>query len=201
MADAREITGRTPLDGVRGPIGGPADAGVVLAERRHLGKLILRGEPDDQAFLAGAAKGLGAAPPTEPNTVVSTTDATVIWLAPNEWLIVTAPGAEAALEAALGGALAETHHAITDVSDNATIIRLAGDAARTVMMKGCSIDLHPRVFAPGKSAQSHLAQALVTFWQVDAVPSYDILVRPSFAAYLWAWLVDAGGEYKVRVEA
>lgn len=200
MDEPRSGDGRTPLDGLIGPIGGPADAGVVLRERRHLGKLILRGEPSDETFIAGATKCLGAAPPREPNRTDIGDARTIVWLAPNEWLVVTDPGAEEALEAALSGALADTHHAVTNVSDNSTIIRLAGKAARTVMMKGCSIDLHPREFAPGRSAQSHLAQALVTFWQIDARPTYDIQVRPSFAAYLWAWLVDASLEFKLRIE-
>jgi len=50
-------------------------------------------------------------------------------------------------------------------------------------------------------AQSNLALANVILRQVDDVPSYDILVRPSFAKYLWDWLVDASLEVGYRVEA
>jgi sarcosine oxidase, subunit gamma len=205
MDEADNEDGATPLDGIIGtgayPLGGPSDAGVVLSERRHRGKLVLRGDPGDRNFLAGATKALGMAPPTKPNTTEGDPGTTIIWTAPNEWLVVTKPGAEAALEAALARSLGDLHHAVTNTSDHSTIIQLSGAAARTVMAKGCALDLHPRAFKPGNAAQSHLAQALVTFWQIDETPAYEILVRASFAAYLWAWLVDAGLEFGVRVEA
>ena len=190
----------TPLDRVIGPIGGPTEAGVVLSERRHRGKLVLRGEPNDKKFITGATKALGVSLPSKPNTAATIQSTVIIWTAPNEWLVVSEPGAEAALESALAGALAGTHHAITDVSDHSTIIRLSGAAARAVLAKGCAIDLHRRVFGVDQSAQTPLAKAQVTFWQVDETPRYDILVRASFAPYLWAWLTDAGLEFGVRVE-
>lgn len=200
MVDATLDQELTPLDGIIGPIGGPADAGVVLSERRHRGKLVLRGDPLDKTFLVGATKALGSAPPTEPNTAVSCSEGVVVWTAPNEWLVITEPGAESALEATLAEALDGIHFAVTDTSDHSTIIRLSGTRARAVMAKGCALDLHSREFKAGDAAQTHLAQAQVTFWRTDDVPTYDILVRASFAAYLWAWLVDAGLEYGVRLE-
>jgi sarcosine oxidase, subunit gamma len=201
MVDATLDQGLTPLDGIISPVGGPADAGVVLSERRHRGKLVLRGDLLDKAFLAGATRALGSAPPTTPNTTVSDPERVVVWTAPNEWLVITEPGAESALEAAIIEALDGVHYAVTDTSDHSTIIRLSGTRARAVMAKGCALDLHPRAFKAGDAAQAHLAQAQATFWQIDDVPTYDILVRASFAAYLWAWLVDAGLEFGVRVEA
>jgi sarcosine oxidase subunit gamma len=204
MAEAMLDDAPTPLDGIIGspkcPIGGPADAGVVLAERRHLGKLVLRGDPADRKLLGGAAKVLGVPLPVTPNTAVGEAGTTVVWTAPDEWLVITESGVEAALADALRRALKALHHAVTDTSDQSTVIRLSGSKARAVMAKGCAIDLHPRVFKPGSAAQSHLAKALVTFWQVDEAPRYDILVRASFAPYLWAWLTDAGLEFRVRVE-
>jgi sarcosine oxidase subunit gamma len=204
MADVMLDDTPTPLDGIIGsprcPVGGSSDAGVVLSERRHLGKLVLRGDPADKKFINGAAKVLGVTLPLEPNTTAGAAGTVAVWTAPDEWLVVTDPGAEAALAGALRGALKAVHHAVTDISDQSTIIRLSGSEARTVMAKGCAIDLHPRVFKPGSAAQSHLAKALVTFWQVDDAPGYDILVRASFAPYLWDWLTDAGLEFGVRVE-
>jgi sarcosine oxidase subunit gamma len=204
MVDLSRDDGLTPLDGIIGsadcPVGGPADAGVVLSERRHRGKLVLRGDPDDKTFLAGVTKALGMAPPTIPNTTAGDQETLIVWTAPNEWLLVTEPGAEVGVAEALSRALSAVHHAVTDTSDQSTVIRLSGRDARTVMAKGCALDLHPRVFTPGRAAQSHLAQALICFWQVDDAPSYDIVVRASFAAYLWAWLIDASLEFGARVE-
>ncbi len=201
MADATGIPARSPLDGAIGPAGGPADAGIVLRERPHLGKLVLRGDIADAGFADAAGRAIGAAPPAAPNSWVAAGERAVVWLGPDEWLVVVPPDGEEALAAALEEALAGVRHAATVVSDNATVVRLSGPRARAVMAKGCAIDLHPRVFGPGSAAQSRLAKASVAFWQVDDTPAYDILVRASFAAYLWEWLLDAGREYGVRIEA
>ena len=198
---ASEATsGRTPLDGVIGHPGGPADAGVVLQERRLLGKLVLRGQSDDPHFMFAVSGVLDGALPTAPNTTARHGAITVVWLGPDEWLLLTAPDAETALEMALVTALDGIDHAVTVTSDHSTVIRISGLAARAVMAKGCALDLHPRVFRPGNAAQSRLAKAGVAFWQVDDGPTYDIQVGASFAPYLWAWLNDAGKEFNVRVE-
>ncbi len=194
------IMTQSPLDGRIGPSGGSSNAGLVLRERRHLGKLILRGDIADARFVQTAADVLGVAPPAKPNSLVEHETVTVVWTAPDEWLVVAPPGAETELETALSDALAGLYHAITDTSDQTTVIRLSGTAARSVMAKGCAIDLHPRVFGTGSAAQSLLAKAHVTFWQVSDEPAYDIVVAASLAAYLWAWLTDAGQEFGLRIE-
>ncbi|EWM17999.1 sarcosine oxidase, subunit gamma [Kutzneria sp. 744] len=51
--------------------------------------------------------------------------------------------------------------------------------------------MHPRAFGPGRCAQTMLARAAVVLHQVDAGPTYRLLVRPSFAGYLTSWVRDA----------
>jgi sarcosine oxidase subunit gamma len=46
------------------------------------------------------------------------------------------------------------------------------------------------VFAPGRCAQTLLARAEVILHRVDE-ETFRVFVRPSFAAYLRAWLDDA----------
>jgi sarcosine oxidase subunit gamma len=60
------------------------------------------------------------------------------------------------------------------------------------------LDLHPRVFGPGRAAQSTLGRVSILIEQIDAAPTFEIVVGRSFAAYLWAWLVDAGLEFGLR---
>jgi sarcosine oxidase gamma subunit len=36
-----------------------------------------------------------------------------------------------------------------------------------------------------------VARTLVTLVQVDAAPTCELIVRRSFADYLWQWLLDA----------
>ncbi len=176
-------------------------AAVALSERPHRGQIDLRGR--GRAF-GEAVKGvLGFALPGRVNTAAGNRDLAkgprALWLGPDEWLVVTAPGGEAALAGALAKAVAETPAAVTDVGEGRTVIGLSGAEARPVLMKGCSLDLHPRAFAAGRCAQTRLAKASVILHQTSDAPAYDIYVHRSFAEYLWAWLTDAAREYGYRI--
>jgi sarcosine oxidase subunit gamma len=84
---------------------------------------------------------------------------------------------------------------VTDVSAQRTTLELSAPRARDVLAKGCSLDLHPRAFGPGRCAQTDLGRANVVLHQVDEGPTYELLVAGSLAAYLAAWLADAMEEY------
>lgn len=194
-------TARSPLDGHIGPVGGPSDAGVVLGEIRFQGKINLRGDVGDKAFRSAVAGSVGTEPPALSGKVAAAGERAILWLGPDEWLIVTPPGDEQAVKVALDSALAGMRASVVDVSDNYTTIRIAGAKTRWVLAKGWAIDLHPRVFGPGRVAQGNLALANVVLRQTDDAPGFEILVRPSFAKYLWDWLTDAALEVGYRVEA
>ncbi len=176
----------------------PNTVGVVLCERRFVGKINLRGRPNKR-FLAAVRAASGLEPPTEPNTAVGGNGRTALWLGPDEWLIVTAPGEEGATCASLRAMRLGQHFAVTDVGEGRGVIGLAGPRARDVLAKGCPLDLHPRAFGPGRCAQSTLAKALVILHQTSDRPDYDIYVDRSFADYLWTWLEDAAAEYGVAI--
>lgn len=188
---AQRLRMHTPLDDR------PAWQGrtAAIAERPHVGKVTLRGVPDLPAFREAAEARLGVALPLAPNTVTEGGGLTVSWVGPDEWLILTEPGAEGALIDGLREALAGVHAAVVDVGDYYTIIRLSGPRARDVMAKGCPLDLHPRAFGPGRCAGSLYGKAVIRLIQVDEAPTYDIMVRWSFADYLWRYLVDAAEEW------
>jgi sarcosine oxidase subunit gamma len=57
------------------------------------------------------------------------------------------------------------------------------------------------MFGVDRCAQSHLAKAPILIRQVDESPSFEIVVRRSFADYLWVWLEDAASEYQLAIEA
>ena len=180
--------------------GGMASAGsgsLSLCEMPVPGQIDLRGDPADPAFLDVVSAVLGCGLPLKPNTVAEAGDVTVCWLGPDEWLVLTPPGAEGDMVARLRDGLQGTHSAVVDVTGNRALIRISGTAARDVLAKGCSLDLHPRGFKPGDCAQTLIARCGVILHQRDDVPSYDLLPRRSFAEYLWLWLVDASAEFGV----
>ena len=117
--------------------------------------------------------------PVEANTVAELDGRLVLWLGPDEWLVVGAresdfPNADA----------------VVDVSANRVAFELDGAGAVDLLARGCSLDLDSSVFPPGRCAQTLVAQAQVILHRTGD-ETFRLLVRPSFAPYLRAWLEDA----------
>ena len=193
----------SPLDHYVKTTGGAAPgggAGVVVSERPFLGHLNLRGATSDRAFMGAVEGALGFALPVKPNTVASGDGLLALWLGPDEWLVVTPRDEQAAVADALREALSGMFASVTDISGGQTAITLSGGNAREVLAKGCSLDLHPRSFGEGTCAQTLVAGANVTLRLADPEPSFELIVRRSFAEYLALWLHDAALEFGVAVE-
>lgn len=178
---------------------------VRITEVPFLTQISVRLDPKSP-LVPTVADVLGAPLPVEPNTVAWPDGAggrAVLWLGPDEWLVLDEPGGAVAVEEALRSRT-ETiagDVSLVDVSAQRTTVDLAGTAARDVLSHGCGIDLHPSVLGVGRCAQTMLAKAGVVLLPVanDPVPAYRILVRASFARYLADWLLDASVEYREGV--
>ena len=169
-------------------------SGVQIGERPFQGHVNLRGDSGDDVFLKAAEGVLRLALPLVPNTVVDNADLKVLWLGPDEWLIITLPNGESAIVESLEAALGDMFSSVTDTTGGQTVIRLSGPSARDLLAKGGPLDLHPRVFGPGRCAQTLVAKAMATIIHVDDAPTFDLVIRRSFADYLRAWLQDAAME-------
>jgi sarcosine oxidase subunit gamma len=183
---------------------GITDAGVELAEIRHLDMLNLRGDATDAAFLSAVSSVIGTEPTTAPNTSAKgKDDIRILGLGPDEWLIVAQPGTGGDIATALRTALAGLFAPVVPIGDGRTTIRVAGPNARDVLAKGTAIDLHPAAFGSGQCAQTTIARTGALIHCQDAggaIPeTFQLIVAASFAEYLWTWLEDAGREYGVRV--
>lgn len=143
------------------------------------------------------ARLLGQGLPMDANTFTGD-GRRIYWLGPEEWLIATEAGDAANVCARLESLAQESHVAVNDLSGGYVALRLSGDDARTVLAKGCTLDLHPRVFAPGQCAQSGLAKANVLLAAVDDAPSFELIVRRSFADYVCRWLAYSARAHGVR---
>lgn len=177
------------------------EADISLGERPHRCKIDLRGNASDPGFLDAVEGVTGLRLPVEPNTTATAGDLSALWLGPNEWLIVGPAGRERDLAGRLRDALQGHHAAVTDVSEARTVIAVAGPSARDLLAKGTTLDLHPRVFGPGRCAQSGIAKTVMILHQLDDRPTFEIYVANSFADYLWTWLEHAAAEYRVAVTA
>lgn len=178
-----------------GAVDDAGDVAVRLGERPFRAQVNLRGEGQKERFRAAVEAALGLALPGTPNTAARAGEITVLWLGPDEWLVVAPPGGEDRTARALLEALSGHRAAVTEVGEARTVIAVSGPRARDVLAKGCTLDLHPRAFGPGRCAQSTLAGVDVIVHQTDEVPSYELYVPRSVAEHLWLWLEDAALEY------
>src|SRR5699024_10993559 len=99
---------------------------------------------------------------TEPNTFVTTDGVSALWLGPDEWLLVTEAGGQAALESKINDHIGDLFAGVTDVSSYYTTIEIAGHEATELLARGTPLDLHPRVFGAGRCAQTLLAKTAAT---------------------------------------
>lgn len=185
---------RSPL-AHRDAIAAP-DGLLRLVERAFEAKLILRA---DASVAALAADALGIALPEACRFTES--DAHLFgWLSPDEYLITGPEGTEAELAARLAEALGENHHLISNVTDYYTSLSYVGPKAREALMKLSTLDLHPRGFTQGDLKGSVFMHANAWLAQrgddeAEDGPAFDLIVRWSFADYLWCALAHSGQEW------
>ena len=119
------------------------------------------------------------APPA--NTATVWNDRDVLWLGPDEWLVVAEPDGAAAIQRELDDALSEHHRSVLDVSANRIVFELT-DGPET-LSSGCGLDLDPARWRPGMCAQTLFGQAQVILHQRDERTT-RVFVRPSFERYV-----------------
>jgi sarcosine oxidase, subunit gamma len=144
----------------------------------------LRGSAE--AFFAACESVLGMRPPTAPNTVASSASLSILWLGPDEWLVVLKTGTVPDLRKAFAG----IHSAAVDVTSSRKALDVSGERAEEVLAKAATLDFSLAAFPVGSCAQTNIARTQGIIWRRGA-QDFVIYVRSSFAPYLRAWLDDA----------
>jgi sarcosine oxidase, subunit gamma len=145
----------------------------VTAERVSpidLAQVDVRADPGELPFEA-----------PEPNTATTWDGLDVVWLGPDEWLVVGEAGTEGEIVRALSDVLAGRHASVVDVSANRIVFDLPD--ALDLLSTACGLDLDPSRWTPGMCAQTLLGHAQVILHQRDERTT-RVFVRPSFAGYL-----------------
>ena len=184
MPDGR----RAPLDGIL-PCVLP-DGAVSLTELAFAEQIGVRVKAPVPAYLAGVPL------PMQPNRVAAMRELRTLWLGPDEWLVTAPEGTAPDLLGRLTRALFGRHASVTDLSASRAVVEITGTHARTLLEKGCGLDLHPRAFVPGQCAQTLFAKQPVIIDQLTATPAYRLFVRRSAALWLVEWLIDAAQEFR-----
>ncbi len=184
------VSPKSPLHSTRAESVHIDAATVTIQERAGAGVL--------QVFVngdAGArALGIGTTP-----AVATVTDAyTALPLSPNQWLLIAATGADGSFADAVREKLGSEGY-VSEQSQGRVVLRISGARATDVLRKGCRLDLHPSVIAPGFCAQTSMAQVGVQLHLVDDSPTYDLIVYSGFARSFWHWLTESAAEYGYHV--
>jgi sarcosine oxidase, subunit gamma len=133
-----------------------------------LAQVDVRADPDRLPFPAPAA-----------NRTTTWESRDVLWLGPDEWLVVARPEEATMIVRELEETLAG-HHSVLDVSANRIAYELRDGLEQ--LATSCGLDLHPSRWRPGVCAQTLFGQAQVILHQRDERTT-RLFVRPSFAGY------------------
>ncbi len=169
---------------------------VELSEVAFLTMVNLRVNRDSDAGqrIASVTGGL----PAPCGGVTGTGDVSVLWLGPEEFMVVAPREAHESLGGdllqALREALGDDAGQVVDLSANRTTFELTGPRSRAVLEKGCSLDLHPREFKAGTALSTEIGNIPVVLWKTGE-ESFRLFPRASFADFLGRWLLDAMREY------
>ncbi|MCX7276072.1 MAG: hypothetical protein NTZ15_01905 [Burkholderiales bacterium] len=166
---------------------------IVLAELPHMGYLVLRGKPDDAAFMQAVAGVLGQALPTQPMTVLNTDAGAVLWVSPDEWLLVCKHSRRDSLLAALTSAVQGLFAQIVDNSGGLTSMRLAGPDHIQLLRQLGPYDYES--LAVGRCASTVVSKTGLTVVRTDTA-GVVLVFRRSFADYTWRLLERTARSYQ-----
>lgn len=185
---------RSPLHHLAAPLERTRTQALRLDEVAFTTQLALRAAPGTTAHAAlSAATGTGL--PEHVGAVAGDpSDVAVLWLAPDEFLLVAVPDRHDLLPT-LTRALGRSRGQVVDVSANRTIIEVSGDGVRSVLDTGVRSDLHPRVFPVGHAITSAVQEIPVLLWRTQPT-TFRVMPRASFAVHVVEWLLDASRELR-----
>ena len=168
---------------------------VWAGELPFLGYISLRGNAADPLFVKAASTALGAALPVNPCTLVASNGVKVLWLSPDEWLIVCAQPELAGRFCGLEQALNGIHSQVADNSGGYTQVFLEGPRAGEVLRHVSVYDFDALV--PGRVVGTTFGK--LSIYVHRRGDGYVLLLRRSFADYIWRYLVRAATPYGLGI--
>ncbi|WP_286237887.1 sarcosine oxidase subunit gamma [Neptuniibacter halophilus] len=178
---------------------GPTQGGVTLREQKLLGHLTLRCNPQNPEQVAAVEKVLGVALPLQPLTSAENGDYAIRWMSPDEWLI-TVPGLETFDIETQFRDVMTGHYSLVNGSGGSTVLELSGPNVVDLLKKCVPVDLHASEFPVGKVVSTVFAKSTATVRR-KSEQQFELVIRRSFADYIWLWIQDASREYGLVVEA
>jgi len=164
---------------------------IKFQELPYVNKINLRIDTNNNDYMSSCFKVLGAILPTKPNTYIENKKVKIIWLSPDEWMVISDQENELFIK--LKNELGDLESSVTDVSDNRTIIRLSGKKIFTLLSKFLVLDLEKNLRTQSSCAQTLFVKVPILLLRNkdnDQIPIIDIFVNRSHANFIYNLLVD-----------
>ena len=165
--------------------------GIKIQELPYVNKINLRLDPNNNISMSSCGKILGAVLPTKPNTYVQNEKVKIIWVGPDEWIVINDHENELFIK--LKNVLGDLEASVTDVSENRTIIRLSGKKIMTLLSKFLVLDLEKNLGNQSSCAQTFFVKVpilLIRNNDNNQIPLIDIFTNRSHANYIYNLIVD-----------
>ena len=160
---------------------------IDIKELPFVKKINLRLDPNNKDCVSSCSEILGTMLPAKANTYsANAINKKVIWLGPDEWLIVSDDD-DAFLK--LLNEIGDLEASITDVSENRTIIRISGKYVNVLLSKFLVLDLEKNLSTDSSCAQTLFVKVpvLLVRNRYDAI---DIFTNRSHTNYIYNLIVD-----------
>jgi sarcosine oxidase subunit gamma len=127
-------------------------------------------------------------------TAVSGAGCSMLWLGPDERLLLASAIERAGLIATIAAALAGHAHSLVDVSHRQVAFELCGPQAGRLLNAQCPLDLAMPAFPVGMCTRTIYSKAEIVLWRT-APDTFHVEVWRSFADYVVTLLHSVAAEH------
>ncbi|PPR47344.1 MAG: hypothetical protein CFH19_00593 [Alphaproteobacteria bacterium MarineAlpha5_Bin9] len=164
---------------------------IKIEEIQNIKKINLRFDPNSKELKSITSKILDIIIPTIPNTYSEKEKQKIIWLGPNEWLIIDSE--EKLDDDLLNKSLGDENASVTNISESKTILRISGKKTFSLLSKFLVLDLEKNLSNDHLCVQTIFLKVpilLVRNKNFDNIIEIDIFINRSHVNYIYNILID-----------
>ncbi|WP_114285335.1 sarcosine oxidase subunit gamma [Candidatus Halocynthiibacter alkanivorans] len=169
--------------------GATFDGFVSIKEAGLRGMISVRGDFAAASFTKAVSALTGADFPAV-NEAKFAGDYAILWMSPDELLILCAYENAQADADKLAADLAGEHALVANVSDARALFAMSGELLREALMKLTPANVSEDAFKPGQVRRTRLAQAAAAVWMLED-GSVEIMCFRSVGDYMFKLLCNA----------
>ena len=174
-----------------------AAKGLWADEMALLGYIHLRGNAQNEDFLSAVKKATGMDLPTAACSLSTISFITILNLSPDEWMLICPREQRAAIQQSLATFLTGIHSQVLDNSGGYTSVWLQGKQAVDALQHCTVYNLH--AFTSNKVVGTTFGKASVIIYRLEN--DFFLVLRRSFADYIWRYLARAVAPYDFGITA